>query len=467
MFLWVRFSFLYQLEIHGALTARDSSISISSSFPRCTGEARLAPTELICSTMRDPPRDHPPFPLCQLAHAAPPKNRYNVAFAAAWFSAQRLEVEFVSKGRVLAAMSGGVDSSVSAALLRDAGYEVIGAMMRFWPDAKRVSTFDSCCSPDAAYEARRVADHLGLPFYLLDYRDVFEENIVKPFVAEYAVGRTPNPCVLCNSKVKFDHLVKKAKMLGCDFVATGHYVQRLEGAHGPEFHRGSDPKKDQTYFLWGTPRDALERVLFPVGHMEKPAVRELARGYGLITAEKPESQDICFVPGTIQNYLGERLSPQAGEVVDIEGNIVGEHEGAQFYTLGQKKGLKLFQTHLERFIVRIDTAANRVIVGSKDDCYSTQLRAVDANFLVDAGDVPSVVNAQIRYRTAPVQARVIGITDDSFNLELLEPQFAVTPGQSVVLYDGMRLLGGGFIRTDTTSTPSFEHPQRLVAVSGD
>ena len=355
----------------------------------------------------------------------------------------------MSKGRVLAAMSGGVDSSVAAALLRDDGYEVIGAMMRFWPDAKRVSTFDSCCSPDAAYEARRVADHLGLPFYLLDYRDVFEENIIQPFVAEYAAGRTPNPCVLCNSKVKFDHLVKKARMLGCDFVATGHYVQRLEGTTGPEFHRGSDPKKDQTYFLWGTPRDSLERVLFPVGHMEKPAVRELARQYGLITAEKPESQDICFVPGTIQSYLGERLAPKGGDVVDMSGKVVGEHEGAQFYTLGQKKGMKLFQTHLERFVVRIDTDRNQVVVGNKDDCYTTELTAVGANLLVD--DLPELVNAQIRYRTSSVPARVTEITPHSFTLTLLEPQFAVTPGQSVVLYDGTRLLGGGFIRTDAQS----------------
>jgi tRNA-specific 2-thiouridylase len=343
-------------------------------------------------------------------------------------------------------MSGGVDSSVSAALLRDDGYEVVGAMMRFWPDQKRVSTFDSCCSPDAAYEARRVADHLGLPFYLLDYREVFEENIIQPFVAEYAAGRTPNPCVLCNSKVKFDHLVKKARMLGCDFVATGHYVRRLEGASGPEFHRGSDPKKDQTYFLWGTPRDALERVLFPVGHMEKPQVRELARGYGLITAEKPESQDICFVPDTIQSYLGERLKPVPGQVVDTLGNVVGEHDGAQYYTLGQRKGMRLFETHVARFVVRIDAANNRVVVGEKDECYSSRLEAVDANLLVD--DLPEFVTAQVRYRTQGVPARVIRARADHFELELLEPQFAVTPGQSVVLYDNTRLLGGGFIRTD-------------------
>jgi tRNA-uridine 2-sulfurtransferase len=348
----------------------------------------------------------------------------------------------MSKGRVFCAMSGGVDSSVTAALLRDDGYEVIGAMMRFWPDQKRVSTFDSCCSPDAAYEARRVADHLGLPFYLLDYREVFEENIISPFVEEYRAGRTPNPCVLCNSKVKFDHLVKKAQMLGCDFVATGHYVRRIDNA-SPEFHRGSDPKKDQTYFLWGTPRPALERVLFPVGHLEKPAVRELARQYGLITAEKAESQDICFIPSTIGEYLSERIPAKSGEIVDMAGNVVGEHEGTQFYTLGQKKGMKLYHSHIERFIVRIDPSKNQIVVGSKEDCTSSTLEARGVNYLVD--DLPDTLEAQVRYRATPVPAKVLETSQKTFKLEFLEPQFAVTPGQSVVLYSGSRLLGGGFI----------------------
>ena len=351
----------------------------------------------------------------------------------------------MSKGRVLAAMSGGVDSSVTAALLRDDGYEVIGAMMRFWPDQKRVSTFDSCCSPDAAYEARRVADHLGLPFYLLDYREVFEENIIAPFVQEYREGRTPNPCVLCNSKVKFDHLVKKAQMLGCDFVATGHFVQRIDNGIQPEFHRGNDPRKDQTYFLWGTPREALEKVLFPVGHLEKPAVRELARQYGLITAEKAESQDICFVPNTIQDYIAERIMPKTGEIIDMFGNLVGEHEGTQFYTIGQKKGMKLFQSHLEQFIVRIDATKNQIVVGSKADCSSPRLEARGVNYLVDLGNLPTNLEAQVRYRTAPVPAKLTRAEATGFSLEFLEPQFAVTPGQSVVLYSGTRLLGGGFI----------------------
>jgi tRNA-uridine 2-sulfurtransferase len=354
----------------------------------------------------------------------------------------------MSKARVMVAMSGGVDSSVSAALLQQAGHEVVGAMMRFWPDSKRSATFETCCSPDAAYEARRVADHVGIPFYLLDYRDDFEQHIVTPFLDEYRAGRTPNPCVLCNSKVKFASLVHKARMLGCDYVATGHYVRRVDVGTSDqhtsvEFHRGDDPRKDQTYFLWGTPRDALERVLFPVGHLNKPQVRELARQFGLITAEKPESQDICFVPNTIGEYLGERIAPKPGQIVDATGAVVGEHDGVQFYTIGQKKGLKLYHSHNERFVIGLDAAKNQVVVGSRDDCHSSTVTAIGVNYLVDA--LPQQLSVQVRYRSQPVEASVVSYDAAHIQLRFTAPQFAVTPGQSLVLYSGSRLLGGGFI----------------------
>lgn len=368
----------------------------------------------------------------------------------------------VSKGRVLVAMSGGVDSSVSAALLKAQGYEVIGAMMRFWPDNKKDDCFETCCSPDAAYEARRVADIVGVPFYLLDYREEFQEKIIDPFIAGYAAGETPNPCVNCNTRVKFDSLLKKARMLGCDYVATGHYVIR----EGNALFRG-DPKKDQTYFLWGTPKEAIPHMMFPVGHLEKPQVRAIAEEYGLPTAKKPESQNICFVQGDLKEFLSNHLTARPGPLVDLEtGEVIGEHAGAQFYTVGQKKGLGLFKTHLERYVVRVNPATNEVIVGPREACLWSGLEAREVNLLVEPEELPETLEVQVRYRTKPVLGKVERLGDGRMTVRLAEPQFAVTPGQSMVLYQGDRLLGGGFIHKplyNGLETGSRGTPRTLVA----
>jgi len=363
--------------------------------------------------------------------------------------------------RVLVAMSGGVDSSVAALLLKEAGYEVVGAMMRFWPDlpppsleAGKPRAWESCCTPDAAYEARRVADRLGIPFYLLDYREVFEEEIISPFLQDYAQGRTPNPCARCNTFVKFGALLKQARRLGLDYVATGHYVRK----EGEALLRGLDPRKDQTYFLWGTPKEALPHLLFPVGGLTKPEVRALAEKAGLPTARRPESQNLCFVAGDLKGFLKERLKPRPGPLVDaLTGEVVGEHEGASLYTLGQRKGLGLYKTHLERYVVDVDPERNVVYVGPKEACYWGGLEGEAENLLAE---LPEEVEVQVRYRTPPVRAKVESLKP--LRLRFQSPVFAVTPGQSAVFYQGERLLGGAVIRRGLYNLAGLEDPRALT-----
>ncbi|WP_243028769.1 tRNA 2-thiouridine(34) synthase MnmA [Thermus albus] len=360
---------------------------------------------------------------------------------------------------VLVAMSGGVDSSVSAYLLKEAGYEVVGAMMRFWPEEPPKPSlelpagraWESCCTPEAAYEARRVAETLGIPFYLLDYRETFEEAIIKPFLQDYARGRTPNPCARCNTFVKFGALLKQAKRLGLDYVATGHYVRR----EGKALLRGVDPRKDQSYFLWGTSKEALPHLLFPVGGMTKAEVRALAEKAGLPTARKPESQNLCFVAGDLRSFLKERLKPRPGPLVDaLTGEVVGEHQGASLYTIGQRKGLGLYKPHLERYVVGLDPVANVVYVGPKEAALWQGLEGEGANLLTE---LPEEVEVQVRYRTLPVKARVESLSP--LRLRFASPVFAVTPGQSAAFYRGERLLGGAVIRQGLYNLAGLAQPE--------
>jgi len=343
-------------------------------------------------------------------------------------------------------MSGGVDSSMATLLLREGGFEVVGTMARFWPDDCDTGAFDLCCSPQAAYDARRVADSVEVPFYLLDFRDRFQEIVVDPFVPSYRAGVTPNPCVWCNRHIKFGALVKRAQALGCDFLATGHYVRRVDGPDGVELHRGADDGKDQTYFLWALPREILPYLLFPLGELSKREVREMAVGRGVITAEKPSSSGLCFIPDTVKDYLEGAGPERPGPVVDASQDfaVVGRHRGVQFYTIGQKRGLGLAKSHLERYVIDLRPEDDTVVVGPKEMCYWTGLEAERVNFLADEASLPARVQAQVRYRQAAVPAR-LERTGTGFRLSFEEPQFAVTAGQSAVIYDGERLLGGGVI----------------------
>lgn len=344
-------------------------------------------------------------------------------------------------------MSGGVDSSMATMLLRESGFEVVGTMARFWPDDCDDGAFELCCSPQAAYDARRVADRADVPFYLLDFRDRFQEIVVDPFVPSYEAGETPNPCVWCNRHIKFGAFVKRAQALGCDFMATGHYVRRVDGPDGVELHRGVDDDKDQTYFLWALPREILPYLLFPLGELSKREVRALAAQRGLATAEKPSSSGLCFISGTVKGYLEEASRQRPGPVVDASQDyaVVGEHRGVQFYTIGQKRGLGLVKSHVERYVIDLRPEDNTVVVGPKAMCYWGGVEADRSNFLLEAPTLPERLQAQVRYRQAPVPA-TLRPTPDGFRLDFDEPQFAVTVGQSAVFYDGDRLLGGGVIR---------------------
>lgn len=350
--------------------------------------------------------------------------------------------------RVLVAMSGGVDSSVAAALLVEAGHEVVGVTMKTFCYSETPGHGKTCCGLDGIIDAKRVADALAIPHFVFDVEEDFTRDVIDDFVREYAQGRTPNPCVRCNGNTKFRDLMARGRALGCERIASGHYVRIEHGAHGSTLLRGLDPQKDQAYFLWGLPADLLPRLLFPVGELTKPEVRERARRLGLVTADKPESQEICFVPtGDYRDLLEKRLGThpalEPGRIVRRTGEVVGEHRGYAGFTVGQRKGLGGgFGEPL--FVLEVRPATREVVVGTRDDLYEDEVVVGEVNWHGAPPAPGDSVNVQLRHRAPPARASV-DFEGDRVTLHLDEPRAAVTPGQSAVMFDGERLLGGGRI----------------------
>jgi len=357
----------------------------------------------------------------------------------------------VRRERVLVAMSGGVDSSVAAALLVEAGHEVVGATMRTFCYSGSGSHGKSCCGLDGITDARAVARRLGVPHHLFNVEEEFTRDVIDDFVAEYAQGRTPNPCVRCNSFTKFRDLLLRAADLGCTAVASGHYAQLVPTADGVALHRGVDRSKDQAYFLWGLRPNLLRRLRLPLGAMTKLEVRERARSLGLETADKPESQEICFVPtGDYRDLLRKRLPErhqalEPGPFVTLEGEVVGEHSGYAGFTVGQRKGLGGGSAE-PRFVIDIRPETREVVVGPREALFSDEVEVEAPRWLGPAPSPGTEVLVQLRHRACEVPARVEHRDEGLLVLELTTPQPAVTPGQSAVVFQGSRVLGGGRIR---------------------
>jgi tRNA-uridine 2-sulfurtransferase len=354
--------------------------------------------------------------------------------------------------RIMVAMSGGVDSSVAAALLVEQGHEVVGATMKTFCYTDSNSAGRTCCGLDGIMDARRVAAALNVPHYVFDMEESFGRAVIDDFVAEYAAGRTPNPCVRCNSNTKIPDLLRRARKLGCSAIATGHYARTAATGDGRvRILRGVDAGKDQTYFLWGVPAAVVPHLLFPVGELTKTEVRDRARQLGLMTAEKPESQEICFVPtGDYAGFLAGRLgaehrSLQPGALVTSSGAVVGEHGGYARYTVGQRKGLGGGRGR-PLYVLGTRPASNEVVVGSHAELFRDHVELGDLNWLNEAPVEGESLHVQLRHRAGGVAARITAVSDASVSLRLPEPQRAVTPGQSGVLYRGDQLLGGGRIR---------------------
>ena len=360
--------------------------------------------------------------------------------------------------RVAVAMSGGVDSSVVAALAAEAGCDVVGVTLQLYDSGAAAARPGACCAGADIRDARAVAERLGIPHYVIDMEARFRDAVMTAFADSYARGQTPVPCVECNKTVKFTDLLVLAQNLGCEALLTGHYVQRLAGAHGPELHRGADPGKDQSYFLWTTTKAQLAYLRFPLGALSKPEVRRQAERFGLGVAAKPDSQDICFVGGGDYAAVVERLRPElatAGDIVDTAGSVIGRHGGIHRFTVGQRRGLDIGGSPEPLYVVAIDAAANRVIAGPRAALAVLAARVEDANVL---GDLSGEVLVKVRSLAALAPARWTGD-----RIDFAAPLLGVAPGQAAVAYRGSRVLGGATIAS-TVRAGNVSYPQGSASV---
>jgi tRNA-specific 2-thiouridylase len=347
--------------------------------------------------------------------------------------------------RIVIAMSGGVDSSVAAALIARQGYDAVGVTLRLYdaPSARK----GACCAGQDIEDARRVAARLGIAHYVFDYQQRFRDKVIADFAESYARGETPIPCVRCNERVKFADLLQAARDLGAEALVTGHYVRRVDGPNGPELHQATDVSRDQSYFLFATTREQLSFLRFPLGEMKKPAVRALAAELGLITAGKPDSQDICFVPQGRYADIVEKLRPEAarpGEIVDEAGRVLGRHDGVIHFTVGQRKGLGLSGNGEPLFVLRLDAARARVVVGPRASLRTRTIALREVNWLADPAEAAECA-VKVRSMRTPVAARVFAGEGCTARVELFAPEESVAPGQACVFYEGAHVLGGGWI----------------------